>query len=92
MGLSESKSPIKEHTAAEPKPSHAYVQIGLHVSPKQLEWGLFQKLPVKAAFSDLSGRELRDLSAREEKKGVWGRGKIMERVTWRGAVNMMESE
>ena len=39
--------PTKEHTQAGPRPPHTHiadVQLGLHVGPKQLEWGLPQKL------------------------------------------------
>ena len=67
LGALESEPPVKEHTRATLRPPCTYVadaQLGLHVGPEQLEWGLSQKLlPVCgicssswAAFSGLSGR------------------------------------
>jgi hypothetical protein len=70
LGLSETAPLTGEHTWAGPRSLRTYVagiQLGLHVGPEQLEWGLPQKLlPVRgiygicssswAALSGLSGR------------------------------------
>lgn len=44
---SQSESPTEKHTEAGPRPSCMYVThawLGVHMSPEQLEWVLFQKL------------------------------------------------
>jgi hypothetical protein len=67
LGLSESELPTENHLWAGPRPHYscvADVQLGFHVGPKQLEWGLTQKLlPICgicsttwAALSGLSGK------------------------------------
>jgi len=47
LGFSESEPPNKGHTESETRPpctSLAYLKLGLHVGPEQMEQGLPQKL------------------------------------------------
>jgi hypothetical protein len=56
-GSPAANQPTKKHTRAGPRPPHSCVtdvQLGLQVGPKQLKWGLAQKLlPVCGMFYHL---------------------------------------
>ena len=77
LQLSESETPIKEHTKAErrtPCTNITDVQLDFPVGPEQLEWGLSSKLlpaheicsTIWAALSGLSGKESLQFSKRHE--------------------------
>lgn len=59
MRLSETQLPTREHTWAGPRPSHtdvADVKPDLRVGPKQLEYGLSQKLLPVLEYVLLAGQ------------------------------------